>query len=78
MACVSYLYCSVISVAGGGLSYIIPYKKPTERPAPVFDTPVQLDELNYTEPKKATVMRMKKLLYNFVRCDIFCDDRAVS
>ena len=41
------------------------------------NTPVQLDEVNYMKPKRATVMRKKELLYNFGCCDIFCDNRAV-
>ena len=72
-----YYYCSIFSVAGGGLSRVIAYKKPTNRPEPFFGTPVKLEELCFSEPKRATVMRMKELLYNFGRCHIFCDDRAV-
>ena len=41
------------------------------------DLTVQLDEIIYREPKRATLMRMKELLYNFGRCDMFYDDRAM-
>ena len=75
IAYVSYISCSYIFISEGGLSHVIPYK--SQQKDLNQDLTVQLDEINYKEPKGATLMRMKELLYNFGRCDMFCDDHAI-
>ena len=56
----------------------VPYLKPSSRPKPILNPPVNINELNIDEPKSAKALRLKELLYNMGRCDSFCDDRAVT
>ena len=54
------------------------YKKPDNRPAPILNPPVKLEELNPPEPKSFNQLRLKELLYNLGRNRIssMMDDRS--
>ncbi|WAQ97265.1 hypothetical protein MAR_029955 [Mya arenaria] len=61
---------------GGSLCCLTAYKKPSQRPTPVFESSVTLDEINPVEPNAVKSARLKKLLYTFGRTSVFCDDLA--
>lgn len=69
-----------VFLLGRGLAHTLVYRKPDRRPSPALQPPVQPDELCFTEPDDAKVLRMKELLYTVGRNVLLdmCDDRAVS
>ena len=55
---------SIFFIPARGLSHVLPYIKPNERPQPSMLPPVQSDELKFDEPKSHKILRLKDLLYN--------------
>ncbi|KAH3746960.1 hypothetical protein DPMN_181380 [Dreissena polymorpha] len=59
---------------GGSLCSIVPYRKPSNRPIPVFECPVTIEEIKPVESIPVKLARLKELLYSFGRSAAFCDD----
>ncbi|XP_052278058.1 uncharacterized protein LOC127876693 [Dreissena polymorpha] len=62
------------SLPGGGLCWIVPYSKPAQRPRPVFERPVKLEDIEPTESNIVRLARLRELLYSVGRSSILCDD----
>ena len=55
---------------------MLPYRKPQQRPEPVFYQQPSLEEMTPVSSDSVHFAKLKELVYNMSRCDIFCDDRA--
>ena len=53
---------------------VIQKRKPINRPCPIFDPVVSIEEVKPTVTTAVTQSRLKELLHSFGRCSLFYDD----
>ena len=59
---------------------MLPYRnrKPQQRPEPTFYQQPRLQDIQNVSTDSVKEAKLKELLYNMSRCDVFCDDREES
>jgi len=64
----------MVIFSGGSVCNITHYRKPINRPCPIFDHVISIEEVKPNVTPAVTRSRLKELLYSFGRCSLFYDD----